>query len=132
MDSYSGFYVGENGVELRDKLNELNVKEVYVCGLAFDFCVGSTALDAKKYGFTTYIIQEGTKSVSKPTAEAMEDKLNKSGIPMISFESVNCKWWSSLYLSILSSSFDLTDMRKIDFGIKSEKKEGKGKGRGGG
>ena len=40
---------------------------MYVVGLAFDFCVGSTALDAKKYGFDTYVVAEGTKSVSKET-----------------------------------------------------------------
>ena len=41
-------------------------------GLAYDFCVGSTALDAKKYGFDTKIVEEGTKPVSKETAQIME------------------------------------------------------------
>jgi len=36
-----------------------------VCGLAFDFCVGSTALDAQKHGFDTYIFEDATRSVSK-------------------------------------------------------------------
>lgn len=70
------------------KLQEYNVKEVYVCGLAFDYCVGSTALDSKKYGFETYIVTEGTKPVSKETAEIMEEKLKQNGVHLISFDSV--------------------------------------------
>lgn len=63
---------------------------MYVVGLAFDFCVGSTALDAKKHGFDTYVVSEGTKSVSKETELIMEEKLKKSNIPVISFDSI--KW----------------------------------------
>jgi nicotinamidase-related amidase len=37
---------------------------VIVAGLAFDFCVGSTALDAKRLGFKASIIKEATRSVS--------------------------------------------------------------------
>ena len=59
-------------------------------GLAFDFCVGSTALDAKKYGFDTYVVAEGTKSVSKETESIMHEKLKNSNIPVISFDFV--KW----------------------------------------
>ena len=57
-------------------------------GLAYDFCVGSTALDAKKYGFETYIVSEATKSVSKETELIMDEKLKKSNIPVISFDSI--------------------------------------------
>ena len=67
VDSYSGFYDGPKGPELLNKLNELEIREIYVCGLAFDFCVGSTALDAQKHGFETYIIEDATRSVSKET-----------------------------------------------------------------
>ena len=49
---------------LKRLLVEFGAKEVVVCGLAFDFCVGSTALDAKKYGFDVTIVKEATKSVS--------------------------------------------------------------------
>ena len=68
VDSYSGFCESNKKIELKDKLEELHVNEVYVCGLAFDFCVGSTALDAQKYGFSTYVVKEGTKPVSQETA----------------------------------------------------------------
>ena len=58
VDSYSGFaFNSKGGSELKDILDEAKAKEVYVVGLAFDFCVGSTALDAKKCGFKTFVIE---------------------------------------------------------------------------
>lgn len=32
------------------------IDTVYCCGLAYDYCVGSTAIDAAKLGFKTFII----------------------------------------------------------------------------
>lgn len=46
-------------------MKSLNIEEVYVCGLAFDFCVGSTAIDASKLGYKVTIVQEATRSVSQ-------------------------------------------------------------------
>lgn len=91
FDSYSGFFEGRRGVELRDKLKDLNIKEVYVCGLAFDYCVGSTALDAQKYGFDTYVIQEATRPVTKETADIMERKLIQNNVKLVSFDSIPSK-----------------------------------------
>ena len=48
-------------------LEEKGVTEVDVVGLAFDYCVGSTARDAAKAGFKTRILMEGTKSISSET-----------------------------------------------------------------
>jgi nicotinamidase-related amidase len=42
-----------------------------VCGLAFDFCVGNTALDAKKYGVEVKVIKEATRSVMEKTELTM-------------------------------------------------------------
>ena len=63
-DSYSGFFSDGKEVELQRILERIGAKEVVVCGLAFDFCVGSTALDAKKLGYEVSIIEEATKSVT--------------------------------------------------------------------
>src|SRR4051812_1540671 len=55
IDSYSGFF--DNGhrksTGLGDFLRDQGVKRVYVCGLATDYCVEFTALDAKQLGFDT-------------------------------------------------------------------------------
>ena len=64
VDSYSGFGSHPEVTELLDILHERNIQEVYVVGLAYDYCVGSTALDSAKHGFKTYVITDATKSVA--------------------------------------------------------------------
>nr|GAT47427.1 predicted protein [Mycena chlorophos] len=49
--------------ELRGYLKEQKVTKAYVVGLAMDYCVRATALDALKEGFETYIIEDATKAV---------------------------------------------------------------------
>ena len=54
---------------------DLQVDQVYCCGLAFDFCVGSTAESASKFGFMTFVIRDATKSVSEHTEDLMIQRL---------------------------------------------------------
>ncbi|KAJ7810281.1 Isochorismatase-like protein [Mycena olivaceomarginata] len=49
--------------ELGGYLKENGVGNVYVVGLAMDYCVKATAEDAVKEGFDTYIIEDATKAV---------------------------------------------------------------------
>lgn len=50
-DSYSGFGKENNPTRLLEILVKNRVEVVVVVGLALDFCVGSTAIDAKDCGF---------------------------------------------------------------------------------
>ncbi|MEM9413989.1 MAG: bifunctional nicotinamidase/pyrazinamidase [Planctomycetota bacterium] len=65
IDSYSGFH--DNGHKkstgLADLLREHSVDAVDVMGLATDYCVKFTALDAAKEGFATRLIEEGCRGV---------------------------------------------------------------------
>lgn len=88
VDSYSGFFNDGKEVLLEKKLKEFNVDEVIVCGLAFDFCVGSTALDARKLGYKVKVIKEATKSVSLVTEKDMEKKLNEVGVEIVSINDI--------------------------------------------
>ena len=58
---YDPFQVSDSG--LATILKDNGVKEVYVVGLAGDYCVRATAADAVKEGFETYVIEEGTRPV---------------------------------------------------------------------
>jgi nicotinamidase-related amidase len=49
-------------------LKRNHIKEVVVVGLAFDFCVGNTALDAVKSGIKATVVKEATKEVGESTA----------------------------------------------------------------
>ncbi len=65
VDSYSGFF--DNGhtkaTGLGAWLNERWVKQLYVLGLATDYCVKYTALDARQLGFDVWLIEDGCRAV---------------------------------------------------------------------
>ena len=66
IDSYSGFY--DNGhrraTGLAGYLRQQRVDTVHVMGLAADYCVKFTVLDALQEGFRTVLIQDGTRGVN--------------------------------------------------------------------
>ncbi|MDN5803454.1 MAG: isochorismatase family protein [Microlunatus sp.] len=63
--AYSGFEgASSQGVALADWLAERNVEAVDVCGIATDFCVKATALDAARNGFATTVLLELTAAVA--------------------------------------------------------------------
>lgn len=65
VDSYSGFFDnGRAATGLGDYLREQGVRRVYVCGLATDYCVAFTALDAAELGFETYLVEDACRGVN--------------------------------------------------------------------
>lgn len=66
IDSYSGYY--DNGhrksTALAEYLRGRGVTEVYLAGLAGDYCVYFTAKDALREGFRAYIIEDATRPIS--------------------------------------------------------------------
>jgi len=66
IDSYSGFF--DNGHKkstgLGDYLKEKKASSVYVCGLATDYCVKYTAIDAAGLGFPTSVIRDACRGVN--------------------------------------------------------------------
>lgn len=73
IDSYSGFF--DNGKRkntgLAGFLRDRNITTVSVCGLAADYCVYFTALDALAQGFDTYIVEEAVRPID---ASAYQEK----------------------------------------------------------
>ena len=86
IDSYSGFY--DNGhrkaTGLGDYLKTKGVTEVYVVGLATDYCVKYTALDAVQVGFRTHVIKEATRGVNlkKGDVDRALEELKSHGVIM--------------------------------------------------
>lgn len=92
IDSYSGFY--DNGhrraTGLGDYLKEAGVTEVYVLGLATDVCVKYTALDARRLGFETHVIEDGCRGVdlrAGDTEKAIEE-MREAGVRFAASDSV--------------------------------------------
>ena len=66
IDSYSGLF--DNGhrqtTGMGEWLKAHGVTEVFVCGLATDYCVKFTALDAAQFGFKTHFIEDASRGVN--------------------------------------------------------------------
>lgn len=81
IDSYSGFY--DNGYKkatgMAGYLRERKVSNVYICGLAGDYCVGYTAKDALKENFKTFVIEDATRSIEATGFNRMKEDILSNG-----------------------------------------------------
>jgi nicotinamidase/pyrazinamidase len=72
VDSYSGFF--DNGrrkaTGLADHLRSQGATSLYVCGLATDYCVKFTALDAVELGFRTHLVVDACRGVNLAAGDA--------------------------------------------------------------
>ena len=79
--AYSGFEgTSAAGARLRDWLAEHNVTDVDVVGIATDYCVRATAVDAAAAGFATTVLLGLTAGASKPTTDAAIDSMLVAGV----------------------------------------------------
>ena len=69
-DGYSGFTMRDpvtgdtTPTELAGLLRERGVERVVVCGLATDYCVNATAVDARRLGFPTEVLEDAIAAVN--------------------------------------------------------------------
>ncbi|GIQ75985.1 bifunctional nicotinamidase/pyrazinamidase [Bradyrhizobium sp. RD5-C2] len=86
VDSYSAFTEadGKTTTGLAAYLKARNVERVFVAGLATDFCVAWTALDARKAGFETYVVEDACRGIDTQgsLAKAWTD-MDKAGVKRI-------------------------------------------------
>lgn len=84
IDSYSGFF--DNGhrksTGMGEWLKERGVVEVFVCGLATDYCVKFTALDAIRSGFKTTLIEDASRGVNLRAMDVSEgiEEMRRGGV----------------------------------------------------
>lgn len=87
IDSYSGFF--DNGhkkkTNLDNYLKSKNIDELYLAGLATDYCVKFTALDALQLGYKVHVIVDATKAVNiqKNDFEKALDEMKSTGVNLI-------------------------------------------------
>ena len=86
VDSYSAFTEadGKTTTGLAAYLKARKVKRLFVAGLATDFCVAWTALDARKAGFETYVVEDACRGIDTQgsMAKAWAD-MTKAGVKRI-------------------------------------------------
>jgi nicotinamidase/pyrazinamidase len=70
IDSYSAFLEndGQTPTGLTGYLRERELTRLFFCGLAYDFCVGSSAVDGAKLGFECIVLETLTRAVNLPGA----------------------------------------------------------------
>lgn len=85
VDSYSGFFDNLHGSHtgLEAVLREQHITDVFVVGLAYDYCAGLTACDAAHLGFRTRLVKDCTRAVSSETEACMDESLMAAGVEII-------------------------------------------------
>ena len=79
--AYSGFEGRTtDGAMLADWLKENEVTHVDVCGLATDYCVKATALDAVQNGFGTRVLERLYAGVAPESTETALDEMRQAGV----------------------------------------------------
>lgn len=87
QDSYSGFQaLNPAGRDLESVIRDLGIDEIFLCGLATDYCVRATALDAMRREIRVRVLGDAIKGVDlKPgdSAGAVEE-MHRAGVPFVS------------------------------------------------
>ena len=81
--AYSGFEGHAGSIGLAAWLRMHDVSDVDVIGLATDYCVRATALDAAREGFGTTVLLGLTASVARPSAEAALRDMDQAGVHLV-------------------------------------------------
>jgi nicotinamidase/pyrazinamidase len=85
---YSAF--DATNISLPDYLGEQNVGSLYVVGLATDYCVRASALDASRIGFHTYVVTDAIAAVDLEDGDGRKalNEMYKAGCILIESKKV--------------------------------------------
>ena len=88
IDSYSAFFENDKTTTtgLEGYLVKKEIESLYLCGLAFDYCVFYSALDGINLGFDVFVFQDLTKAINLNNSEKFARKMMiEKGIKLINF-----------------------------------------------
>jgi nicotinamidase/pyrazinamidase len=91
IDSYSAFLENDHRTPtgLAGYLRERGLKRLFLCGLAYDFCVRFSAIDGAALGFECLVVEDATRPVDLPgSVEATNAALDGAGITRIASSSI--------------------------------------------
>ena len=87
IDSYSTFFdnAHRKSTGLGEYLEEQKVTDVYLLGLATDYCVKYSALDAVKLGFKTHVVIDGCRGVelNRGDTQSAIDEMRRAGVEIV-------------------------------------------------
>jgi nicotinamidase/pyrazinamidase len=86
IDSYSAFFENDRvtATGLAGYLRERDLTRVFLAGLAYDYCVGYSALDARRLGIPAVVVRDACRAIDlHGSVAAMESQFAASGVPLI-------------------------------------------------
>ena len=88
-DSFGNLTAGAGGVnvDLAKLLRDRGITETFVVGLAGDYCVKYTALDAAKSGFKVFVIEDAQRCVDPKTWGDVKRDFASEGVKVVNMES---------------------------------------------
>ena len=83
-EAYSGF----EGTDLKKKLKQEGIVRVFVGGLATEYCVKNTVLDAIKFGFETVLLMDAIRGIDLKPSNSRKaiDEMVKKGVKTVKLE----------------------------------------------
>jgi len=86
IDSYSAFFENDRTTPtgLAGYLKERGLTRVFLAGLAYDYCVGYSALDARRLGLPAFVLRDACRAIDlNGSVAAIEGEFTKAGVALI-------------------------------------------------
>ena len=87
IDSYSGFFdnARRKATGLGDYLKAQAVRELYICGLATDYCVKFTVLDAVDLGWKTHLVEDACRGIDLRAGDVQRaiEQMKAKGVDVV-------------------------------------------------
>ncbi|HUW41385.1 MAG TPA: bifunctional nicotinamidase/pyrazinamidase [Rectinemataceae bacterium] len=87
LDSYSVLFENDRKTKtgLEGWLRSLGVEELWLCGLASDYCVFYSAMDARKLGFGVAVVRDAVRGVDLPSGgvERAFEEMRRAGVRFV-------------------------------------------------
>ena len=90
VDSYSIFFNNATSEEthLNEKLKQLEITDIYICGIAYDVCVAATANDAIQLNYRTIVIDEICRGIDQENIEKTKLDLTNKNCAIVNLKEV--------------------------------------------
>lgn len=86
IDSYSAFFENDRTTStgLAGYLRDRGLTRVFLAGLAYDFCVGYSALDARRLGLEAFVLRDACRAIDlNGSVAAMEREFTQAGVALL-------------------------------------------------
>jgi nicotinamidase/pyrazinamidase len=85
IDSYSAFFENDHATQtgLAGYCRERGLERIFFAGLAYDYCVGFSALDARRAGFEAVVVRDACRAIDVEGAKRMEAEFVARGVLVV-------------------------------------------------